>query len=77
MALLGANDGKPIDFCEAMGSVPSVLMNSASLHPVSPIQVSERPASAAPLISAADSSEPAWTMTASGLRSEIFCASAR
>ena len=75
--LFGAKDGKPIAFCEAIGSVPSVPMNSASAHPVSPIQVSDRPASAAPLISAADSVEPAWTMTASGLRSAIFWASAR
>ena len=75
--LLGANEGKPIAFCEAIGSVPSVLMNCSSLHPVSPIQVSDRPASAAALISVADSVDPAWTMTASGFRSAIFWASAR
>jgi hypothetical protein len=64
-------------FCEAIGSVPRVLMNCSSAQPVSPIQLSDRPASSAPLISAADSVDPAWTMTASGFRSAIFCASAR
>ena len=63
-------------FCDAMGAVPSVLRNSAWLQPVSPIQLSEMPFSAACLMRVADSTEPAWTMTASGFRSAIFWATA-
>ncbi len=73
----GENAANPIPFWEAMGSVPSVLMNSCRIQPVSPIQLSDRPASAACLIRVADSTDPAWTMTASGFRSAIRWASAR
>ena len=77
VSLFGEKAAKPTPCWPAMASAPSVSMNSGRTQPVSPIQFVERPASAACRMSVADSTEPAWTMTAPGASPAIRSTSAR